>query len=156
MYQQLSGSAVFLSGNKKKERKQKELSWAAAWFSCSTSLYCLLGKIWGEHTLFCRGARADIYGAYFWLNSFESCSFPAPVSMGCWDEVNFKPYKRCHKLRVMANILCFSFESDPGHLLFPLTLGDDATLWATSLCRGVWKVCQIILHRKETFNKLAF
>ena len=26
MYQQLSGSAVFLSGNKKKERKQKELS----------------------------------------------------------------------------------------------------------------------------------
>ena len=24
--------------------------------------------------------------------------------MGCWDEVNFKPYKRCHKLRVMANI----------------------------------------------------
>ena len=81
--------------------------------------------------------------------------FP-PVSMGCWDEVNFKPYKRCHKLRVMANILCFSFESDPGHLLFPLTLGDDATLWATSLCRRVWKICQIILHRKETFNKLAF
>ena len=28
--------------------------------------------------------------------------FP-PVSMGCWDEVNFKPYKRCHKLHVMAN-----------------------------------------------------
>ena len=28
-----------------------------------------------EHTLFCYGgARADIYGAYFWLNSFESCS----------------------------------------------------------------------------------
>ena len=29
--------------------------------------------------------------------------FPPVLSMGCWDEVNFKPYKRCHKLHVMAN-----------------------------------------------------
>ena len=88
----------------------------------------LPAKYMGEHTLFCRGARADIYGAYFWLNSFESCSFPAPksaaaelcrsVSMGCWDEVNFKPYKRCHKLRLMANIFLAAAGVDPGHLLF--------------------------------------
>ena len=101
---ELSGSACQWVTRLFLVQKKEGLSWGAAWFSCSTSLYCLLGKIWGEHTLFCRGARADIYGAYFWLNSFESCSFPAPVSMGCWDEVNFKPYKRCHKLRVMANI----------------------------------------------------
>ena len=39
-----------------------------------------LGKI--EHTLFCYGrVRADIYGAYFWLNSFESCSCAFSTSL---------------------------------------------------------------------------
>ena len=64
-----------------------------------------LGKI--EHTLFC-------YGREFELTFMGHISgstalrvvpvlFPPVLSMGCWDEVNFKPYKRCHKLHVMAN-----------------------------------------------------
>ena len=44
------------------------------------------------------------------------CSFETTFSrrrrgMGCWAEVNFKPYKCCHKFRLMAIRICSSSSS---------------------------------------------
>ena len=63
-----------------------------------------LGKI--EHTLFCYGREFELTFMGHISGSTALRVVPVlfpPVSMGCWDEVNFKPYKRCHKLHVMAN-----------------------------------------------------
>ena len=64
-----------------------------------------LGKI-EQHTLFC-------YGREFELTFMGHISgstalrvvpvlFPPVLSMGCWDEVNFKPYKRRYKFALMV------------------------------------------------------